>query len=233
MSTKINIGIVGANGFVGTKFCSILEKENINYEKVTRDNYNNFKVKNNFSHVINCAMPSGRFWSKNNPTEDFKETVLKTFNIKNDFLESKIIQISSISAKVQLDTVYGRNKRAAELILDPEKDLIIRLGPIYDSSMKKGALIDIIKGSKVFVSGDTKYAFTPLDWACLKILNMKDKTGLFEVGSRNYVTLKDLRDNLNSNSDFEGFQDDQIFPDADNSCPDANEVIDFARKLIN
>tara|TARA_B100001250_G_C19735788_1_gene760694 strand:+ start:154 stop:855 length:702 start_codon:yes stop_codon:yes gene_type:complete len=233
MFTKINIGIIGANGFVGNKFSTILEKENLNHEKVTRDNYDSFKDKNNFSHVINCAMPSGRFWSKNNPTEDFRETVLKTFNIKNDFLESKIIQISSISAKVQLDTVYGRNKRAAELVLDPQKDLIIRLGPIYDSSMKKGALIDIVNGSKVFVSGDTKYAFTPLDWACHEILNMKDKTGLFEVGSKNYIMLKDLRDTLNSNSNFEGFKDDQIFPDAGESCPDANDVIDFARKLVN
>ena len=233
MSTKNNIGVIGANGFVGNKLSNILKKENINYEEVTRDNYDYFRDKNNFSHVSNCAMPSGRFSSKNNPSEDFKETVLKTFNIRNDFLESKIIQISSISAKVQLDTVYGRNKRAAELILDPQKDLIIRLGPIYDSSMQKGALIDIVKSNKVFVSGDTKYAFTPLDWACLEILNMIDETGIFEVGSKNYITLKDLRDAISSKSDFEGFNDDQIFPNAGESCPDANDVIDFAKKLVN
>ena len=116
--------------------------------------------------------------------------------------------------------------------LDPQKDLIIRLGPIYDFSMEKGALIDIVKGSKVFVSGDTKYAFTPLEWAGLEILNMKDETGMFEVGSRNYVVLKELRDILNSSSKFEGPLDDQVFPNAGEGCPDANDVIDFARGLM-
>jgi hypothetical protein len=232
MSTELNIGLIGANGFVGKKFSAILAQENIAHENVIRENYGKFKESNSFSHVINCAMPSGRFWSKNNPNEDFSETILKTFNIKKDFFKSRIIQISSISARVQLDTVYGRNKRAAELILDPQKDLIIRLGPIYDFSMEKGALIDIVKGSKVFVSGDTKYAFTPLEWAGLEILNMKDETGMFEVGSRNYVVLKELRDILNSSSKFEGPLDDQVFPNAGEGCPDANDVIDFARGLM-
>mgnify|MGYP003328414497 CR=1 FL=1 len=231
MSTKNSIGVIGSNGYVGKQFCNILEKTKFDYTKITRENYDTFKNKNSFSHVINCAMPSGRFWAKNNPQSDFQETVKKTFDIKINFSESKIIQISSISARVQLNAVYGRHKRAAELLLDPEKDLIIRLGPIYDCSMEKGALIDIIHGKKVFVSGDTKYAFTPLEWACQEIINMRDKTGIIELGSKNYILLKDLRDKLESDSEFEGFIDDQIFPEANEKCPDAREVIKFAKQL--
>ena len=33
--------------------------------------------------------------------------------------------------------------------------------------------------------------------------------------------------------DVTGFNDDQIFPNAGESCPDANDVIDFAKKLVN
>lgn len=231
MSTKNSIGVIGSNGYVGKKFCNILEKIRFDFTKITRENYETFKNTNCFSYVINCAMPSGRFWAKNNPKSDFQETVKKTFDIKVDFSESKIIQISSISAKVQLDTVYGRHKRAAELLLDPERDLIIRLGPIYDSSMEKGALIDIVQGRKVFVSGDTKYAFTPLEWACQEIINMRDKTGIVELGAKNYLLLKDLRDKLKSDSEFEGIVDDQIFPEANDKCPDAQDVIKFAKEM--
>ncbi len=226
-----NIGLIGANGFVGKRFCNFFVKNNINFQQITRDNYS-LVSNNNFSLVINCAMPSARFWSKNNPDLDFKETVIKTFNIKNDFKESKILQISSISAKVQLDTVYGRHKRAAELILNPDYDLIIRLGPLYHKSMSKGALIDIIKGEKVFVSSETKYAFTPLDWACEEIFKMRDRNGLYELGAKNFVKLSDLKDALNSKSSFEGFTDDQIFPDASDKCPDASEVIKFAKGIL-
>jgi hypothetical protein len=227
-----SIGIIGANGFVGKKFCSIFEKNKILFKSINRDNYSNFKEKNDFNIVINCAMPSARFWSKNNPNLDFQETVIKTHNIKNDFKQSKVIQISSISARVQLDTVYGRHKRAAELILEPEHDLIIRLGPIYDPSMSKGALIDIIKGDKVFISSETKYAFTPLDWVCSMIFKMKDKIGIHELGAKNYIKLSDLKNILNSKSSFEGYIDDQVFPNATEECPDASEVIEFAQNFI-
>lgn len=232
MSTIDSIGIIGANGFVGKKFCSIFEKNKINFKSINRDNYSHYKEDNDFNIVINCAMPSARFWSKNNPHLDFQETVMKTYHIKNDFKQSKVIQISSISARVQLDTVYGRHKRAAELILEPENDLIIRLGPIYDYSMSKGALIDIIKGDKVFISSETKYAFTPLDWACSMIFKMKDKNGIHELGAKNYIKLCDLKNVLNSNSLFEGFTDDQVFPDASDDCPDASDVIEFAKNFI-
>ena len=63
-------------------------------------------------------MPSKRFWAKNNPYKDFIVTVEKTFKIANDWKSSKIIQISSISARSQLNTPYGRHKAAAEKLVD-------------------------------------------------------------------------------------------------------------------
>ena len=59
-------------------------------------------------------MPSKRFWAKQNPKLDYEETVTKTKNILSDFKFEKIIHISSVSARCQLDTVYGKNKKMSE-----------------------------------------------------------------------------------------------------------------------
>ena len=52
-------------------------------------------------------MPSKRFWAKNNPELDYAETVTKTKNILSDFKFEKIIHVSTVSARCQLNTVYG------------------------------------------------------------------------------------------------------------------------------
>lgn len=226
------IAIIGSNGFVGKVMFQKAHESGFSVLGVTRENYQLACKKDEIDYVINCAMPSGRFWAKNNTALDFQETVEKTFHIKTDFPEAKIVQISSISARLQSDTVYGRHKLSAEALLDPSADLIIRLGPLYHSSMTKGALIDITKNEKVFLSGSTKYAFTPLGWACSNILNNLECCGILEVGAKGYVILKDLSVAIKSESLFEGEIDDQIFLDGNDDRPSASQVIDFARNKI-
>ena len=224
------VAIIGANGFVGSMLSRSAQRAGLSVLNVSRENYQDTKNNShNIDVVINTAMPSGRFAAKNNPVKDFSETVEKTFNIKNDFNLSKVVQISSISARVQLDTIYGRHKLSAEGLLNPETDLIIRLGPLYDESLTKGALIDIINDQKVFVDAKTKYAFTPLEWACQLIISNLDHTGVEEVGAKGYVCLEELATTIESTSKFTGQNDDQIFPTADGTAPDASEVIQFAQ----
>lgn len=226
--TSINnkIAIVGGKGFIGTMLNESFIKQGYSTVIITRENYNNYK-NDEFEFVINSAMPSGRFWAKNNPDLDFTETVQKTFNIKYHFKNSKIIQISSISAKVQLDTIYGRHKLAAENLLDNNNDLIIRLGPLYANSLTKGAIIDIINNQTVYVSGSSKYAFTPLEWVCDEIVNNINLSGIHEFGAKNYIELYDLAKKINSKSKFIGDVDDQVFSNAPDYCPDAKEIINF------
>jgi hypothetical protein len=226
MSTNSSIAIIGGNGFIGSHLTLSFIKNGDKVDIITRDNYDEHKgIK--YKYIVNSAMPSGRFWAKKNPRLDFDETVAKTSSIKNDFSESKIIQISSISAKVQLNTIYGRHKLAAENLLDHDNDLIIRLGPLYSNTIKKGAIIDIIDNKTVYVSGKSKYAFTSLDWVCNEIVNNKSLNGIHEFGAKNFVTLQDLAIKINSKSDFVGDIDDQIFYNASDKCPEANEVIEF------
>ena len=44
--------------------------------------------------MINASMPSKRFWAKQNPKLDYKETVEKTKNIISDFKFNKIVHVS-------------------------------------------------------------------------------------------------------------------------------------------
>lgn len=231
MSINKTVAVIGGKGFVGSILAQSFVKKNFKVKIITRDNYKDYK-NINFGFVVNAAMPSGRFWAKNNPDLDFLETVHKTFQIKNDFKDSKIIQISSISAKFQLETIYGRHKLAAENLLDHMNDLIIRLGPLYSSSVKKGAIIDIIKNQTVYVSGSSKYAFTPLEWACDEIVKSINLSGVHEIGAKNYIKLEDFAVAIKSNSNFLGGIDDQIFDNAPAYSPDANEVVEFTFKNI-
>ena len=227
--TKV-IAVIGANGFVGKVMCEAARQHGFSVVEVTRENYEFACSDQVVDYVVNCAMPSGRFWAKKNSASDFTETVGKTSNIISDFPDSKIIQISSISARVQLDSIYGRHKLAAEALLDPDEHLVIRLGPLYHGSMTKGGLIDIVNNRRVFLSGKTKYAFTPVDWVCDSILKHIDLCGVMELGSKGYVVLEDLANSLNSTSEFDGICDDQIFPDGPDDRPSAGNVIAFACK---
>ena len=87
--------------------------------------------------------------------------------------------------------------------------------------------IDIMNNKTVYVSGSSKYAFTPLNWACNEIFKSIDLYGTHEIGAKNYIKLNDYAKAVNSKSDFVGDRDDQVFYNASEHCPDASEVIKF------
>ena len=147
-----SIALIGSNGFVGKSIKKyILNDKNLLVTCVTRDNHEEARVEKEYDILINAAMPSKRFWAKKNPYKDFIETVEKTFKIVNNWKSSKIIQISSISARSQLDTPYGSHKAAAEKLVSKKNNLILRLGPMYGQSLNKGVLIDMKKNDPVYV----------------------------------------------------------------------------------
>lgn len=193
---------------------------------VTRENYNEVK-KRSFDIVINSAMPSARFWAKNNPGQDFIETVEKTANLLYAWQFKKFVQISTVSARCQLDTVYGRHKAAAEKLCDFSDNLIVRFGPMYSSELKKGVLVDMLEGKKVFVAGESRYCFTPLDFSTRWVVHHLDREGIAEVGARNAVALQDVAKHLNSKVEFEGALDHQEIEATEPGFPEARDVLDF------
>jgi len=223
-----SIALIGSNGFVGESIKKyILKDKNILTTLVTRDNYEEAKNEKKYDILINAAMPSKRFWAKQNPYKDFIESVEKTFKIVNDWKSSKIIQISSISARSQLNTIYGRHKAAAEKLLDQENNLILRLGPMYGQSLNKGVLIDMKNNSPVYVSKKSLYSFAPVDWVGKWIYQNMHLSGIVDIGGNNAVELYEVAQRIGSKSKFIGPIDNQIVSKEIKNAPEAIDVIDF------
>lgn len=227
-----HIALIGANGYVGAAlFKELSENTTIKVEPVTRKNYFFWKKKK-FDIVINAAMPSARYWAKNNPLDDYKETVAKTADIVYGWNYKKIIQISTVSARTGLDTIYGRHKAAAEQLCNFGDNLIVRLTSTYGDSLSKGALIDIVNGKKVYVSKKSRYAFASLDFISSWIRKNINEKGIIEVGARNSISLGEIVKYLDLNIKFEGAIDIQEVQSARPEYPDARDVLLFLQKKI-
>ncbi len=222
----ITIGLFGANGFVGRKLNTSLTKKGYSVVSINRENYSE-SIGKFYNIVINVAMPASRFRAKNNPEEDFKETVKKTADIFYGCSFDKFVQISTVSARCQLDTVYGRHKLAAENICNCDNNLIIRLTAMFDDSLEKGVLIDIIKGEKVYVDKESRYSFSSLNFVTDYITSNLDRSGILEVGACNSVKLIDIANHLGIDVDFKGPLDVQEIQNDDPQLPEAQEVFNF------
>lgn len=223
----ISVAAVGANGYVGRALCNALTRNpKITLSCVTRENYAQMQ-KGSFDIIVNTAMPAKRFWAKNNPSDDFVETVKKTADLLYGWRFKKFIQISTLSARCQLDTVYGRHKAAAEKLCGFGDNLIVRLGPMYSIDLNKGVLLDMLEGRKVFVNGESKYCFAPLEFSASWVASNLDSSGIVEVGARNSIRLKEVADYLGINVQFEGAVDNQEVEKPLSIYPDARDVLTF------
>jgi dTDP-4-dehydrorhamnose reductase len=220
------VGIVGAGGYLGSALLAACGKfADRAVVAVTRENYDQRK-RDEYDVLINCAMPSARFWAKNNPEKDFVETVQKTADLVYGWNYRKFVQISTVSARCQLDTVYGRNKAAAEALC-ASGHLIVRLGAIYDQDMRKGVLIDMIRGNTVFVGGDSRYCFADRRFVAHWISSNLGRSGIVEVGGRNAISLNAIAEHIGSASTFEGALDHQEVETNDPDYPEASDVLTF------
>ncbi len=227
----ITVALFGANGFVGKSLLSSLSATGkYHVVPVTRDNYVASMGKF-YNIIINAAMPAARFWAKNNPDKDFQETVGKTANILYGCTFDKFVQISTVSARCQLDTVYGRHKLAAEKLCNYGNNLIIRLSSMFGSGLKKGVLIDMLKGQKVFIDKESRYSFCSVDFVGNYISSHLDLNGIIEVGASNTVSMIDIANYLQLPIEFEGPLDVQEIQNPDAKFPDAKEVFKFLDKF--
>jgi len=225
------IALFGSKGFVGTAILKALKESGYEVTEITRENFEE-NLGKEFDYVINSAMPASRFKAKNEPVWDFQETVEKTAKIFYGVKLKKFIQISSVSARCQKDTVYGRHKLAAESIVNDGNSLIVRLSPLFGDNLKKGVLIDMLKGSKVYVGKNSRYAFVSTEFVGKWIANNLDKRGIKEIGARNSISLRDLAKKLGLNIEFEGEDNHQEIQTLEPDYPDVNLVIDFMRNQM-
>ncbi len=218
------VAVVGASGYVGRALVRSLEQDPRNtVTAVTRANYAEMQG-GAFDLLINAAMPSKRFLAKTDPSHDFVETVQKTADLFYRWRYGKFVQISTVSARCQLDTVYGRHKAAAERLCGFGNHLTVRLGPMYSPDLDKGVLLDILQGRKVYCAAESRYCFAPLDFVSSWISTHLDRTGIVEVGARNAVELREVADYMGAQVEFEGAADHQEIQDPEPDFPDARKV---------
>lgn len=225
-----SIAVVGASGYVGSALAAALARDpDIILSAVTRANYTRMQTRE-YDILINAAMPSKRSWARDNPESDFVETVRKTADLVYGWRFKKFVQVSSVSARCQLDTVYGRHKAAAEKICLFGDNLIVRLGPMYSGGLRKGVLIDMLEDRKVFVDGNSRYCFAPLEFVVSWISRNLTRSGIVELGARNAITLREVAEHLGCRIEFEGSLDHQEILSPEEDYPDAYDVLTFMEK---
>lgn len=225
------IAVVGFKGYVGSAlYKELLKSSKYSVVGVTRENYSEIK-KQSFDVIINCAMPSGRFWALNHPEEDFIETVKKTADLLYGWQFKKFVQISTVSARCQLDTIYGRHKAAAEKLCNFEDNLIVRLGALYGENMKKGVLVDMLGGKKVFVDKASCYSFISLSFCASWIASNLERARIVELGGKNAIALEDVAKHLRLDVEFEGAINHQDIESTEEGLPEARQVLDFLDSL--
>ncbi|MGK8557227.1 hypothetical protein [Nocardia gipuzkoensis] len=228
--SRLRVAVVGAAGYVGAALVEALGKRT-EWEvvPVVRADHERHRTAGRYDVLINAACPSKRFWAEHNPDADHAETVDKTRQLREQWRWDRFVQISSISARTQLDTVYGRNRAEAEQLGSGADTFVVRLGPMYGGDYRKGVLADMAADRPVFASGRSRQSFAPVDWCAGWIAEHLGDTGLREVGARTSVTLAEVRDAVGSRSEFaKDYVDDQFPVTATGSdWPEAAAVIDW------
>lgn len=226
------VAVIGAKGFVGEAICQEI-KSRFDLELISISRGDDIEDLINMAEiVIHTSNPAKRFAAEKNPETDFVETIQKTFKILQLCKNKKIVLISSLSARTQLNTHYGRHRKACEILINNGENLIIRLGPMYGGSRTQDSIHDILLNRTVYVSGETKYAYVDVAYSAKKIVDLIDERGIYEVGAKNGIKLDVIKDYLKSDCVFQGFDDTQIPINPPSDAPDANEVLKFCEQKI-
>jgi len=229
----VRVAVVGAAGFFGRALCQVLSEKGDAVTPVTRDSYAADRAAA-YDVVVNAAMPSKRFWAKQHPDLDFIETVQKTSDLLNGWRYERFIQISSVSARCERETVYGRHKAAAEVLCERPDCFTVRLTSLYGEGMSKGALVDIKNGGPVYVDGESRYGFTHVFFAAgfvAAACRRPDLTGVREVGAKNTVTLNEVARVMKRTVQFSGPVEVQQIEGPADEYPDAREVLSFVTRM--
>ena len=227
----ISVGVLGANGFVGKALVrALLGNQNFETFPITRGS-NLLDLPRRMDFVIHSANPAKRFQANSSPNKDLLETVAKTVRFLDYFSESKLILVSSISCRTQLDTPYGLNRKICEDLAIATGASVVRLGPMYGADRKQDVLHDILDSRNVFVARETKYAFCDVDWVADFICsNLSGLPELVEIGAKNTLSLDEIARRVSSESNFEGPVDDQ-YPINGFEGPDVNDVFKFIEEI--
>jgi len=227
--------VIGAKGFVGSEIVKQINlSSNLEVIEAVRGDDLEKKIKLS-DYVIHTANSPSRYKAQLNPENDFAESVEKTNNIYSlcEKYSKRLTLISSISARAQLDTVYGMNRRSCEYIIG-NKSIVIRLGYMFSSYNLYGALRSIYENKDVYLDESSSYSFSDVSWNAQKIIEITENqdSGIYELGARGDITLRQISNILGSYSKFKGnTKDVQIANYIGNDNPAIRDFRDYLETI--
>lgn len=211
----MKVAVIGGGGFVGSAICSALPTALC----VTRDLYEEAKA-NRYDVVVHAAIPSARYAASRDPAADFDRSVRLTHDVVQGWRYERLVLVSTVSARVQRGHPYGQHRRAAEALCDPAKSTVVRLGPMYGSTLRTGVLVDLAKGWPIYTGGGSTYGFLPVDFVGFAIAeHLVSWPPLVELMAVDFVRLADLAGAVGSPSTFVGDDVPQHACSAVPGCP--------------
>jgi nucleoside-diphosphate-sugar epimerase len=227
----MNIGVIGASGFVGSAISRGFGQLNQHTVLPILRGDNVTKKIDEADYVIYSANPAKRFIANTNSELDKKETIEKTSFFLKESKGKPFLLISSISCRTQLNTPYGINRKECEDIVLANGGAVVRLGPMYGGSRINDVIHDICYNKKIYASKDSRQSFSNVDWNGTYIANkFLSFDGIVEIGSTNSISFSELAEYAESTSEFFGDVDDQ-FPLNFDSGPDVLNVFKFIDQI--
>ena len=226
--------LFGYKGFVGSELYSTLISNQLNTIGIDRSSFIYGLNQDEVDVVIHCANPAKRYRANSNPQDDLKDIRDKTSKIMKSYKGKKLVLISSISCRTEIDSAYGRNRREAEEYWLENGGMVVRLGPLYGGNRLKDTLHDLSNDLHIYYSPNTLYAYANVTWIAQYILNYildhSITANIIEIGARNVISLGEIAEFIKSKSTFSNKLDSQ-FPLDFSLGPDAYDVLDYALQL--
>ena len=217
------IFIIGGRGLVGSAIVRYFEKHNIEYQNIQRENKEEFFGKS-CDILIYANGNAFKYKAIEDPYFDFVASVESTAEYIHKIKFKKFIMISSVDVyeehnsldktkeSVKIDgkklNNYGYHKLLAEQYVQHFcKDyLIFRLSGLCGFGLQKNPIYDFIHNDKkVMISKNSQLNFVNTDFIAetiFKILKKDIKNEIFNIGSKNSLKLKDLKNILGFESEY-------------------------------
>lgn len=196
-SDKINIGISGSKGFLASELIHYLSENKIAVKSYARPNFDLLKketivLDENLDVFIHVA------WLTETGSSEFNLNAVKQLKTECESKNIKFIFISSFSAHDKALSEYGQTKLQAELLLNSNKDCIIKPGLIVG----KGGLFNKMfqTTSNAFIqqipgNGKMPLQIIAVENICQAIygLCLNFKSGIFYLANPQVYTLLEIQ----------------------------------------
>ena len=220
----MKVFIFGGDGLLGKRIKeTFIKKNNLKIYSITKDNYKKFKNKK-CNIFINANGNSSRYIGNTNPIRDFKESIKTTYESVFDYKFDNYIFLSSIdvyeekyspsfkkeNSNIDISQIsnYGFNKLISENIVKhyAKNHIILRLGPVLDTRIKKNHVYDMINCNKVHVNEYTRTCFVSgkIVAEVLYLLIKKRKFNVtYNLCGKNLISYNKIDSILKFNSKFD------------------------------